>query len=356
MSYIAVKPIAEADQYSPNSVVDFLIDIGVGNAILPNTLRLNGVLFVQDGNGENITGGEDIFIDGRVGANALVQQIITQFSDRTIENFNYAPRYVAMKSQCQETEDAIMLNAHNATELKTMLDTQEPYILAALPDSELYGRSFSVKPVCCLNSASGSLAYTKTGQVKVSITLASNQQLLYGTQANIGQYTYFVKGLELTCRVASDQSSPKQVVMTVLSSVKQNITSNNTSLSVIVPIPTQSFSASFKRQADEADQTTCYTSTDTLPVCERVELSFSDSLSNLIEFPLDTTEEIVLNYAVSMGTQMKHQITHADEVVGLGFNYNELLRNTKLGVNILSQVINTDPYCCYMYFRGVVVM
>jgi len=355
MSYIAVKPIAEAEQYSPNSVVDFLIDVGVGNAILPNTLRLNGVLFVQDSTGNNIEGNEALKIDGRVGCNALVQQIITQFSDRTIENFQYHPRYLAMKSQTNETQAGKMLNAHNATEVKTMVDEMEPWILASpTPNNANYGRSFSVKPVCCLNAVSGSLAYTKTGQVKVSITLASSQQFLYGTDAPT--YTYIVKGLELSCRVASDQTAPKQVVMSVLSCVKQNITSNNTSLSVIVPIPTQSFSASFKNQADEADATLNYTALDTLPDCERVELSFSDSLSNLIEFPLETKEEITLNYAVSMGTQMKHQITHADEVVGLGFNYNELLRNTKLGVNILSGVVNTNPFCCYMYFRGVVVM
>lgn len=355
MSYIAVKPIAEAEQYSPNSVVDFLIDVGVGNAILPNTLRLNGVLFVQDQAGDNITGSEAVYIDGRIGCNALVQQIITQFSDRTIENLQYHPRYLGMKSQTNETQEGKMLNAHNTTELKTMIDTMEPWILASpTPDVPIYGRSFSVKPVCCLNAVSGSLAYTKTGQVKLSITLASSQQFLYGADAST--HSYIVKGLELTCRVSSDQSAPKQVVMSVLSCVKQNITSNNTSLSVIVPIPTQSFSASFKNQTDEANSALNYTSLDTLPECDRVELSFSDSLSNLIEFPLETKEEITLNYAVSMGTQMKHQITHADDVVGLGFNYNELLRNTKLGVNVLSGVVNTAPYCCYMYFRGVVVM
>jgi hypothetical protein len=355
MSYVAVKPVAEAEQYTPNSVVDFLIDVGVGNAILPNTLRLNGVLFVQDANGNNIVGDENLKIDGRVGCNAIVQQIITQFSDRTIENFQYHPRYLAMKSQTNETVAGKMLNAHNATEVKTMVDDMEPWILASpTPDVATYGRSFSVKPMCCLNSASGSLAYTKTGQVKISITLASSQQILYGGDAST--HSYIVKELELSCRVASDQTAPKDVVMSVLSCVKQNITSNNTSLSVIVPIPTQSFSASFKKQADEADTTLNYTSLDTLPSCERVELSFSDSLSNLIEFPLETNEEITLNYAVSMGTQMKHQITYADEVVGLGFNYNELLRNTKLGVNILSGVVNTAPYCCYMYFRGIILM
>jgi len=355
MSYVAVKPIAEFERYDPNNVIDFLLDIGVGNAILPNTLRLNGVLFVVNADGNNISGAEDIAIDSRVGCNGIIQQVVTQFSDRTIENFNYHPRYVAMKSQTNETQDAKMINAHNATEVKAMLDTMEPILLAPLAGSDVYGRSFSVKPVCCLNASSGAIAYTKSGQVKVSITLASSQQFLSGAEM-VDAFTYYVKGLELSCRVASDQSAPKQVVMSVLSCVKQNITSNNASLSVIVPIPTQSFSASFKNQADEADVTSNYTALDTLPECERVELSFSDSLSNLIEFPLETKEEIVLNYAVSMGTQMKHQITHADEVVGLGFNYNELLRNTKLGVNILSGVSNNNVYCCYMYFRGVVVL
>jgi len=212
-----------------------------------------------------------------------------------------------------------------------------------------------MKPYICLNNISGNLAFAKTGQVKVSITLASVRQAIFGPDVD-NTTTFKLHKLQLCCRSVPQSPASAKVVMGVTSCVRQNITSNNTSLSVIVPIPTTSFSATFRNQVSEVDVNANYVQLDTLPACERVELSFSDSLSNLIEFPMDTTPEIILNYLNSMGYTGTQAIFQEQGVTGIGFSYNQLLQQTKLGINIISNVSNTDPYAMYIYFKGVMGM
>jgi hypothetical protein len=221
-----------------------------------------------------------------------------------------------------------------------------------------YGRSFSIKPYFCLNNVSGNVAYAKSGQIKVSITLASMPQALFGPDVSIADTTFYLQNLQLSARVVPQSPASAKLVLGVVSCVRQNITSNNTSLSVIVPIPTTSFSASFRNQAAETNPVANYIQLDALPGCSRVELSFSDSLSNLIEFPLETTPEIILNYLASMGYSGKQAIKQSEEVVGVGLAYNELLQNTKLGVNLISEAANTEggTFAMYFYFKGVVGM
>lgn len=350
MAYILVKPLAQKDQYNPNDIVDFLIDVGAGNEVVGNSLRFEGELFTtQEGDFPST----DILLsmDSRSGAHGLFQQVVTQFADRTVENLNFYPRYVAMKSDTNEVVSNKMASSSNATELK-MLNNDDTIAMLSLADGSAYGRSFSIKPMLCLNNASGNFSYVKTGQIKISVTLASVGQFLFGEDATTADTNYFIKNLQLAGRSVPQSQASSKVTMMVNSCVRQVISSNNTSLSVIVPIPTNSFSASFRNQTGEATFNQNFNELDFLPSLSRLELSFSDSLSNLIEFPLEHTEEIILNYATSMGTAGLHQFKPADQPRGIGLAYNEILSQTKLGINLVSETRNNDPFSIYIYFRG----
>jgi hypothetical protein len=350
MAYVAVKPLAEKAQYLPNDTIDFLFDIGMGNEMVGNSFRLEGNLFVtQDGDPvENIS----ITYDSKAGVHSFVQQIVTQVADRSIENINYYGRYASMKSQTMDAPINKMAVSSNATELKMLNDTMTTAILS-LANLD-YGRSFSIKPYFCLNNLNGNVSYAKAGQVKVSLTLASVVQCLFGGDASLADTSYYLTGLQMTCRVVPQSEASKAPVCGVLACVRQNIQSNNTTLSVIVPIATSSFSTTFRLANLESQITENYNKLDTLDGCSRVELTFSDSLSNLIEFPMETQEEIILNYLASMGTQGKHSIIQAQEVAGIGFAYNELIQNSKLGVNVVSNASNVTPYVAYLFFKGVI--
>jgi hypothetical protein len=350
MAYILVKPLAQKDQYNPNDIVDFLIDVGGGNEVVGNSLRLEGEIFAtQQGDFPETTA--LLAMDSRSAAHGIFQQMVTQFSDRVVENLNYYPRYVAMKSDTNEVVVNKMASSANATELK-MLNDDDTIALLSLADGSAYGRSFSIKPMFCLNNASGNFSYMKTGQIKVSVTLASVAQFLFGSDANPADTNYYVKNLQLACRSVPQSAASSKVTMMVNSAVRQVVASNNTSLSVIVPIPTNSFSASFRNQTGEATFNQNFNQLDPLPQLSRLELSFSDSLSNLIQFPLETSEEIILNYATSMGTAGLHQFVPNDQPRGIGLAYNEILSNSKLGINLISETQNTDPYSVYLFFKG----
>jgi hypothetical protein len=350
MAYILVKPLAQKDQYNPNDIVDFLIDVGAGNEVVGNSLRLEGEIFVTQ-QGDFPATDALLSMDSRCGAHALFQQMVTQFSDRTVENLNFYPRYVAMKSDTNEVISNKMASSSNATELK-MLNNDDTIALLSLADNSVYGRSFSIKPMFCLNNASGNFSYVKTGQIKVSLTLASVAQFLFGEDATPADTNYYIQNLQLAGRSVPQSQASANVSMMVNSCVRQVVASNNTSLSVIVPIPTNSFSASFRNQIGEATFNENFNELDILPSLSRLELSFSDSLSNLIEFPLEHTEEIILNYATSMGTTGLHQFKPADQPRGIGLAYNEILASSKLGINLVSETRNDDPISIYLFFKG----
>ena len=355
MAYVCVKPLAEKSDYLPNDTIDFLVDVGMGNELVGNSFRIEGELEVltQDGPLDN----NAIFFDSNAASHSFIQQVVTMFSDRAVENLNYYGRMASMKSQTLEVPINKMAVSSNASELKCLSDEQTAVI--AMIDEDLYergyNRSFSMKPYICLNNVSGNFAFAKTGQVKVSITLASVRQAIFGADVD-ATTTFKLHKLQLCCRSVPQSPASAKIVMGVTSCVRQNITSNNTSLSVIVPIPTTSFSGTFRNQLSEVAPTANYIDLDTLPGCERVELTFSDSLSNLIEFPMDTTPEIVLNYLNSMGYTGTQAIIQEQGVTGIGFAYNQLLQNTKLGINIISSVSNITPYAMYIYFKGVMSM
>jgi hypothetical protein len=350
MAYVLVKPLAQKDQYNPNDIVDFLIDVGASNQVVGNSLRLEGEIYAtQTGNFPAST--TLLSIDSRSGAHGLFQQVVTSFSDRVVENLNFYPRYVAMKSDTNEVVVNKMASSANATELKMLNDDDTIAMLSLAVDSN-YGRSFSIKPMFCLNNATGNFPYSKTGQIKVSVTMASVAQFLFGAEATPADTSYYVKNLQLACRSIPQSGAAGTTTMMVNSCVRQVISSNNTSLSVIVPIPTNSFSASFRNQTGEATFNENFNELDFLPSLSRLELSFADSLSNLIEFPLENTEEIILNYATSMGTAGLHQFKPNDQPRGIGLAYNEILASSKLGINLVSEVLNTDPFSIYIFFRG----
>jgi|694.fasta_scaffold71198_2 hypothetical protein len=350
MAYVSVKPLAEKSQYLPNDTIDFLLDVGMGNEFVGNSFRIEGeVLITQAGDPvENI----NVFYDSKAGAHSFFQQVVTQLNDRTVENINYYGRYASMKSQSLDAPINKMAVSSNATELK-MLNDDMTIAIASTADLTT-GRSFSIKPFFCLNSMSGNLSYATSGQVKVSVTLASISQCLFGGDVTLADTAYYLQNLSMSCRVVPQSQASKGTVAGVVACVRQNIQSNNTTLSIIVPIATSSFSATFRNAILESSPQANYLELDTLPETERVEMTFSDSLSNLIQFPMETTQEIALNYLASMGTQGKHSITLEQEVVGLGLAYNEILSNTKLGVNIICGASNTDAYVAYLYFKGVI--
>lgn len=350
MAYVSVKPLAEKSEYLPNDTIDFLFDVGMGNEFVGNSFRIEGELLITQAGDpvENI----NVFYDSKAGAHSFFQQVVTQLNDRTVENINYYGRYAAMKSQTLDAPINKMAVSSNATELK-MLNDEMTIALASTADLNT-GRSFSIKPFCCLNSMSGNLSYATSGQVKVSVTLASISQCLFGGEVTLADTAYYLQNLSMSCRVVPQSQASKGTVAGVVACVRQNIQSNNTTLSIIVPIATSSFSATFRNAQLESTPTANYLELDTLPDTERVEMTFSDSLSNLIQFPIETTQEIALNYLASMGTQGKHSVTLEQEVVGLGLAYNEILSNTKLGINVICGASNNNAFVAYLYFKGVI--
>ena len=124
-----------------------------------------------------------------------------------------------------------------------------------------------------------------------------------------------------------------------------------------IPIPVRSVSCSFIQQVTESTPNANWFSLDEPPNVQLVDFNFN-CMNQVVKFGLKDREEILRNYLMSMGSSGRHALsptpgTQVDSY-GVGLNYTSLITNTKLTLNILSDVSGASPYNIYLYFKGVV--
>ena len=214
----------------------------------------------------------------------------------------------------------------------------------------LNGRSWCIKPDFCLNKTLSPITPDR-GEIKISFNLSSSLQCLFGEDCT-SQTTYQLKNVVLNYRTQmSTQTKKEPLVMSVVSSVKNNISSNLTNLSVNNPITSSAVAMSFVRVSKESSNTDNYLDMDEVDI-SRMEFSFNDITSgSLISYPLESKPEILLNGLLAMNATTKWSVQW-DKYYLAGFPYQMMMPNTKLGVLLNSNITNSTPHSVYMYFLG----
>ena len=117
--YHAVKPQSEQDTYTSSNKPEFLISVGSGRSLVPNSVRiLADVRVLSDStNSASRSTGQRTF-DRNLGGHAFIDTVNVNFSNlgSIEENTNYA-RYVGMDAIASKNEYD-MLNSSNACELR----------------------------------------------------------------------------------------------------------------------------------------------------------------------------------------------------------------------------------------------
>ena len=93
---------------------------------------------------------------------------------------------------------------------------------------------------------------------------------------------------------------------------------------------------------------------------KRLVFSFNDQTNSLNTFPLETKQEITWNYENStisstLGfAQYSPKLNHLrnyDNQVGIGIYFQSFVQNTKLGVNLESDI--ATPTSVFLFFTGI---
>ena len=355
MSYQSVTPNSARDAYAPGEIIDFIINLPADREIVMGSFWLSGNLKVYPaGTGAAVmTGTEQIFYDAKAGMHALISQAQSSLDGQNLENFPHYARFVKQDSVCQEPDIQACGDLANACALK-LADDGETNCVLGVSGVGAGGRSFSIKPMICINRSFMNITPDK-GEIKVSFILASTNQFLFGADVD-PDTTYQLNDLLFSYRTVP-LATKGPLVMRTVSALKQILTSSSVNLSVNNPIPSSSLSMSFIPTADESTATANYLRMAEVPTVSRVEFAFNDVVAGgLISYPLETREEILYNFVQSHGGTTKWAVRQDGTNYGIGISYGEALPNLKLGVSIQSGVQSNAPMSCYMYFKGMITV
>ena len=347
--YLVSLPQSQRAQYLENDNGDFLLDF-VGYTLKSNSVKLTGTLVVSTTAPPTLTpiGGANILMDGVTGIDSCFQSFTTSISDIVVENNPEYPRFQKMNLCASNSRTQLVGSAFNTMALRCYSDELTTTNLVG-PNND--GRSqFCTKPNICLNNSQG---LNGDGQVRLSVRLASVNNVLFGTAVN-ATTSYWLENLRVEYEVMP-QTQQSGGVMVTNHCLKQTINNGNANLSFIVPVPSSKISCSMIQTANLSRTDYNHLTLEKPDTVSRVELSINDGTSQVVSYPLETEQEILEEYLRSLGNY-KHNCNRindllANEKFGFGYSYTTMLSGAKIGLQIVSSL--NAPYAVYSYFSSV---
>ncbi len=216
---------------------------------------------------------------------------------------------------------------------------------------------FSFKPRCVLNRFSGgNLAFSKTGALKVSVTLARNFAFLHGVVPAAA--TYKLQNLRLCYATVPTESSPPTVLMNKTINIKSSVSSTLANISAnVASSAVKGVSISFQAQTKENTANDDNYELQELPGLSELQFIFNDSLNKYINFILKSDSEI-LDGAIKSFNSMGHSSLNLSELrkggsrmVGAAFDDFVDMTRSSFDVQLKSNTLATHNV--YMYFHSV---
>lgn len=376
--YASVLPENNKDSFTEFDNIDFVLS-HEGRALNLGSVRLQGVIEVKyqgnalssntvvDGSAVNV---KDIKLDGMVGAHSFCESWTCEMAAggggaQIVENITSYPRYVKMAMTATNGVDD-MNNASQVCEVKAPYDPMTNMILQGeiggegATNTTVLLPDFSIRPSICLNSGRGVLAYSKSGDIRLTVTLARVLASLYGLDVN-NQVTYGLRDLRVVYTTGAEPSSPEPVVLRTKLNIKQSIQSSFSNVQTKVPAVCSAMSASFQTQANENLGLYNNMELNAVPNLKQTQFLFNDSTNTLITYLIKNNVEVIGRYIdsfVDTGRNALSPVKLADNNgfgVGLNFGGEPIdLSNQKFSVQLSSDISSAEPMIIYMYFHSTI--
>lgn len=380
--YRSIFPLSQRDTYEADANVDFVMSLD-GEKLIPGSVVLEGEVAVY-ANKAGLVGldGEDITYDPLVGWHCLTRDWTTEFGSLgVLEPLANYPRLVKMNSVATQHEESL------ASESAVACEGRAP--TAGVARGYLYGRTetdkyvpFSFAPQIAVNKASGPLSSAATGQIRLRVRLAPDNEVLSGAGVTSAA-GYIIKNLKLRFQTVPDDGKLAPVNIQVYTVFRTNIDSNNQNVSTFVPAACSAVQMSFIAQADEGTLTKNYLQLAPLPGIpplgatgtaasgaygiERLYYSINDTESGaVVDFTFESREEVMRNGLRAFNSKVDKfnaLLRHLNDpasadryIAGIPFGGLINFKANKFACEIQSQASNTVPYVGYFYFLGLVTI
>jgi hypothetical protein len=310
--YTNIFPQSQRSIYSANENIDLVLSLD-GMKLVPGSLVIEGLcgVFADVLSSPQIpVTNEQIFFDCRTGYHAIIRDITTEFANNgIIETMSNYGRLVKSTTVASEYDDSLATESRLSVEGRCQTQGQTTGYIRGRTATDSF-IPFSLKPQICINKASGPIAASATGQIRLRLRLASNVEFLYGP--GITELSGFqVKELRCRYQVVPDDMKPMPIQMEIYNSYRGLVDSNNVNISTFVPALCDSVHISFIPQSSENTPSFNYlqlavppgkpplgaTSDDsnTEYGVSRLYYAVNDVDSAIVGFTLESREEIVVN-------------------------------------------------------------
>ena len=378
-----VIPAAASDTYSPNQSVDFHLQVP-GRKIINGSVRIEGTVFVVDSGGNPVTHLDNVKIDPFVGVHSFLAQMSTEVESKgLIEQLQNYPRYVSVASKASMSQDDT-LSLKMQAELRCGGKSDNgKYCLQQVADRSNTGAatptaadsvnpSFSMKPMCAINRASGNdYSFDRLGFMRISMILAQNRDALFGFDAVTGATatpqgcTYTFSELALRFSTIPEDGSTAPMLCRSYFSTTNSIASTSTSL--VSRVPSQrvnGVTVCFIRQDDARAVDSNSQELQMIPQFESTEYLFANSVAGGIEYRITDAGESIQRGVDSLSatghSNVSTQTLQSNDayVLGMAFDsYLDLSRelfSQRLVIN--STTISTAPMNAISYFHSLLEM
>ena len=343
--YKSTEPDSKRSEYKPNENVNFTLNFE-NQQIKAGSIRVCGDLEVDTTNAT-------VMIDALTGIHGCVQSVITSFSKfGVVENLDGYPRLRKMKMQALYDDGDALSNSQFTRGLSLGRHQQTTSFLEGVDGNDYL--PFCMKLDCLVNKTGGDICYSKTGDVKVNLRLASVNSFV----SNAGADGYNLKNVHLTYECISENKETAKLPLVCLenSMMKHALNSNNMNLSSNVPGVVSSVACSFIKQSEENTTGNNNLKCERLPSVTALKWSFNDNF-NLVQYEVKSEQEILMNYVKAMGNSdynnIRNKFVGENLGWGVGLPFYEALdlSNKKISLEIQSSVNNAEPYSMFMYLN-----
>ena len=319
LQFHSIDPDSIRDFYTSNDLVTFSVSVGDGRALMPGTVRLEGLLAVTVGGAASSTA--DIRLDPFLGANALFAEVNTEsvllgVIEQTGAAYTRAVRQIS--DLTLRPTDLFTGAAVASLQSPDVLLTQQ-YVNGVLPIGSAGPPDpidFSVTPVIAVNRASGAVAFSKTGQLRISVRLATVSDALFGGGSDT-TVAYAISNLRLTCHSVPDTMAPAKVTMRGFSTAETTVQSAAASISTRLPAVCTSISVSAIPASRRGSYVYNTAESERVTGLQEMVLMLNDTVSGRISQPLDDEAEVLRLAIAAVGGGGGHNSVTPEELVAL---------------------------------------
>jgi hypothetical protein len=380
LQYSSVQPDNNRSTYSELDVVNFTIN-NQGRSLVLGSIRLEGKLRVNTTGNTRATN-QDIRFNKNVGIGAYVDSCsVTTAQAGNLENINFDyPRILNMISVASKDSNDNM-SSHDVCELKAPHELMmKEYCYGEVSKSSTPTTrdiDFSHKLKCCLNRQvqGDNLPFSKSGFIKLSIGLARNRAVFFGSYRNTAtdnmtSVNYVLSDLTISYQTIPDTGNSEPIVMRSIVPIKSTLESDFSNVASSVPARCDAVSISYQEQirenqvvdANGTAQIWDNSALNKIPNWRSIQYIFNNSNSEYVSYIIDSEQEAVKRGIESLKETGHNQVSlnalDTNQYLLHGLSFGEMidLSNQKFNIQIDAPggINANNKMVIYAYFHSLV--